>query len=93
MPRLTAEKFDAEEWAELYEMAGAKFAGPVAEHHDGVSMWASRINRWNVNEIGPKRDITGQLVAALRKRDIKIITSFHHAFNIQGYYTAEEGSN
>jgi alpha-L-fucosidase len=91
VPMLKAEKFDADEWAELYELAGAKFAGPVAEHHDGVSMWASRINRWNVNELGPKRDITGELVAALRKRDIKIITSFHHAFNIQGYYTAEEG--
>lgn len=91
IPMFKAEKFDAEEWAELFEQAGAKFAGPVAEHHDGFSMWKSKVNRWNAADMGPKRDITGELVKALRKRNIKIVTSFHHAFNIQGYYTAKEG--
>ena len=38
IPRFTAEKFDAEEWAQLFKSAGAKFAGPVAEHHDGFSL-------------------------------------------------------
>lgn len=91
IPLFKAEHFDAEEWAELYEQAGAKFAGPVAEHHDGFSMWASRVNRWNAADMGPKRDVVGELVRALRKRDIKIIASFHHAYNFQGYYTAKEG--
>jgi alpha-L-fucosidase len=91
VPKFKAEKFDAETWADLYEKAGVKFAGPVAEHHDGFSMWDSRVNRWNVAGMGPQRDITGALAKALRKRNIKLITSFHHAFNIQGYYTAEEG--
>jgi alpha-L-fucosidase len=31
--------FDPVEWAQLFADAGAKFAGPVAEHHDGFSMW------------------------------------------------------
>ncbi len=35
IPLFTAEKFDADEWAELFKEAGAQFAGPVAEHHDG----------------------------------------------------------
>jgi len=90
IPMFKAEKFNAEEWAELFEKAGAKFAGPVAEHHDGFSMWASKVNRWNAADMGPKRDITGEMVKALRKRNIKIITSFHHGFNIQGYYTAKD---
>jgi len=93
IPMFKAEKFDADEWAELFVQAGAKFAGPVAEHHDGFSMWASKVNRWNVAAMGPKRDITGELVAALRKRGLKIITSFHHAFNIQGYYPTVEGTD
>jgi alpha-L-fucosidase len=90
IPMFKAEKFNADEWAELFEQAGAKFAGPVAEHHDGFSMWKSKVNRWNAGDMGPKRDVTGELVKALRKRNMKIITSFHHAFNIQGYYTARD---
>ena len=39
--------FDPEEWAQLFADAGARFAGPVAEHHDGFSMWASKVNPWN----------------------------------------------
>ena len=91
VPMFTLEKFDPAEWAQLYKDAGAKFAGPVAEHHDGFSMWASTVNRWNVGNMGPKRDIAGELIKELRERDMKIITSFHHAFNIQGYYTAKDG--
>lgn len=93
IPMFTAPKFDAEAWAELYEAAGAKFAGPVAEHHDGFSMWASKVNRWNAKDMGPRRDITGELVTALDKRGIKIITSFHHAKNFQDYYTRVEGAD
>ena len=53
----TADKFDAETWADLFEEAGARFAGPVAEHHDGYAMWASDLTPWNVKDTGPKRDI------------------------------------
>ncbi|MEM9528843.1 MAG: alpha-L-fucosidase, partial [Bacteroidota bacterium] len=83
IPKFTAEKFDAEEWAQLMQDAGAKWGGPVAQHHDGFAMWDSEVNPWNAADMGPKRDITGELAAALRKRDMKLITSFHHARNLQ----------
>ncbi|MHC4465594.1 MAG: alpha-L-fucosidase [Planctomycetota bacterium] len=89
IPMFKAEKFDADEWAELYIRAGAKFAGPVAEHHDGFSMWASKVNRWNSVDMGPKRDVVKEITEALRKRGIKIITSFHHMYNFQGYYSKD----
>ena len=41
----TAEKFDPDEWAELFSKAGAKFAGPVGEHHDGFCMWDTQLLR------------------------------------------------
>jgi len=81
VPLFTAEHFDADEWADLFVQAGARFAGPVAEHHDGFSMWKSELTPWNAADRGPKRDITGELAKALRKRGLRLVTSFHHARN------------
>ena len=87
-PKLKSEggTFDPEEWAQLFADAGAKFAGPVAEHHDGFSMWASKVNPWNAKNTGPKLDLVGLLTEAIRKKNMKIILSMHHAYNITGYY-------
>ena len=87
-PKLKSEggKFDPDEWAQLFSDAGAKFAGPVAEHHDGFSMWASKVNPWNAKDMGPKLDLVGLLADAIRKKNMKIILSMHHAYNITGYY-------
>ena len=79
--RFTADKFDADEWAELFAASGARFAGPVAEHHDGFSMWDSTINSWNSARMGPKRDVTGELAATIRARGMKFAATFHHAQN------------
>lgn len=83
IPMFKAEHFDADEWARLFESAGARFAGPVAEHHDGFAMWDSDATPWNAVDMGPKRDITGEISAAIRKRGMKLITTFHHARNLQ----------
>jgi alpha-L-fucosidase len=79
IPMFKAEKFDADEWADLFQKSGAQFAGPVAEHHDGFSMWDSEVNPWNAKRMGPGRDITGELEKAIRARGMKFITTFHHA--------------
>lgn len=81
IPMFTAEKFNADEWAELFEKAGARFAGPVAEHHDGFSMWDTRYSEWNAAKMGPKRDVVGELSRAIKKRNLKFVTAFHHAEN------------
>ncbi len=80
VPKFTAEKFNAGEWAELFAQAGAKFAGPVAVHHDNFAMWDSQLTRWNSKGMGPHRDITGELETAIRARGMKFITTFHHGF-------------
>src|SRR5947207_6620984 len=46
--------WDPNEWAQLFADAGARFAGPVGEHHDGFSMWNSTVNEWNAANKGPK---------------------------------------
>lgn len=78
-PLFTAEHYNAEEWADLFVKAGAKFAGPVAMHHDGYALWDSKVSPWNAARIGPKRDLVGELAAAIRKRDMKFVATFHHA--------------
>ena len=83
VPQFTAEHFDPEEWADLFRRAGARFAGPVAEHHDGFSMWDSEVTPWNAMDKGPKRDIAGELEDAVKDRGMKFITTFHHARNLQ----------
>jgi len=81
VPGFTAEKFDAGEWVDLFVEAGARFAGPVSEHHDGYSLWDSAVTPWNSVDTGPKRDITKEMRDAVRKRGLKFITTFHHARN------------
>jgi len=81
IPKFKAERFDPEEWAELFKKAGAQFAGPVAEHHDGFSLWDSEINEWNAAKMGPKRDVVGELERAIRKQGMKFMVAFHHAEN------------
>lgn len=90
VPLFKAEHFDADEWADLFVKAGARFAGPVAEHHDGFSMWASKVTPWNTLDKGPGRDITGELQKAITGKGMKFITTFHHARNLQRYIGKEQ---
>lgn len=79
IPLFTAEKFDADEWLDLFEKAGAKYYFPVAEHHDGFQMYASEISHWNAAEMGPKRDILGELREATLRHGMHFATSNHRA--------------
>ena len=83
IPMFKATHFDPEDWAALFKQTGAKFAGPVAQHHDGFAMWESDVNPWNAAEMGPKRDILGEMFEALHKNGLKTIATFHHARNGQ----------
>lgn len=85
VPQFKAEKFNADQWADLFVKAGAKFAGPVAEHSDGFSMWPSKATPWNAMDKGPHRDVVGELEQAIKRRNLKFITTFHHACNLQRY--------
>ncbi|WP_109831110.1 alpha-L-fucosidase [Reichenbachiella versicolor] len=70
-------KFNAKEWVELYQRAGAQFAGPVAWHVNGCLNWDSQITDWNSAKKGPKIDIYGELAKEIRRTDMKLMASFH----------------
>lgn len=77
IPLFQAENFDPDKWAELFARTGAKYVVPVAEHHDGFQMYKSEISRWNAYEMGPQRDIVGELSESVRKRGMVSGASTH----------------
>lgn len=79
IPMFKAEKFDPQEWAKLFKEAGAKYVVPVAEHHDGFAMYKTSLSRWNAYDMGPRRDIVGELAQAIRKEGMIFGVSSHRA--------------
>ena len=77
IPLFKAEKFSPEDWASLFKEAGARYVIPVGEHHDGFQMYKSEISHWNAAEMGPCRDTTGELKAALDKQGLTMGISSH----------------
>ncbi|XVV07559.1 alpha-L-fucosidase [Actinosynnema sp. CA-248983] len=84
--RTAGGNFDPDEWAQLFVDAGAKFAGPVAEHHDGYSMWNSAVNEWNSVRTGPKLDLVKLHADAIRRKGMKLLLAMHHAYNFTGFF-------
>lgn len=72
-PLLKAELFDADEWAGIFKNSGAKYIVLVSKHHDGYTLWPSKYAPgWNSVEVGPKRDIVGELSDAVKKQGIRL---------------------
>lgn len=71
-----AELFNADDWAKLFERSGAKYIVLTSKHHDGYTLWPSKeANKtwgfnWNAVDIGPKKDLIGELFKAVRKTSV-----------------------
>jgi alpha-L-fucosidase len=72
-----AEKFEPEEWAQLFADAGVKYVIPVFEHHDGFTMYDSSLSEWTAVKMGPKRDLDGDLAKAVRTHGLHLGASSH----------------
>lgn len=79
IPMFKAEKFDADFWAETFKNAGAQYVVPVAEHHDGFQMYKSSLSHFNSVEMGPCRDVLGELKEACEKKGMTVCASSHRA--------------
>ncbi|MFI3269287.1 MAG: alpha-L-fucosidase [Rikenellaceae bacterium] len=73
-----ASGFNAKRLVDLIERSGAKYAGICAVHHDGFAMWNSGVVDFCAGKMGPKRDLLGEVMTELKKREIKTIATFHH---------------
>ncbi|WP_240499983.1 alpha-L-fucosidase [Sphingomonas montana] len=79
IPQFKAERFDPAQWIALFQQAGARYVVPVGEHCDGFAMYASKMTPWNAAEMGPKRDVAGELMTAARAKGMHFGLSSHRA--------------
>ena len=68
--RFKAELYNATDWSKLFAEAGAQYVVLTSKHHDGYCMWDSSdvptTWQWNVMDVGPRRDLLGELASAVR---------------------------
>ena len=79
IPMFTAKRFCPKEWIRLFKEAGARYIFPVAEHHDGFQMYKSGLSKYNAWDMGPHRDILGELKEEAEKQGLYFCTSSHRA--------------
>jgi len=71
------------EWVKFAKAAGMKYAVLTTRHHEGFSLWDSKVNPYNSVNYGPHRDIVREFVDACREFDLKIglyssMMDWHH---------------
>lgn len=77
-------KFNAADWVSLAKLAGMKYLIVTAKHHDGFSMWPSKISEYNVESMTSYRDdILSQIAKECAAQGLRFgcyysILDWHH---------------
>jgi alpha-L-fucosidase len=69
-------KFDAREYVALARDAGMKYLTLVAKHHDGFSMYATRLSPYNILHTPFARDVAGELAGECRRQGLRFCTYY-----------------
>ena len=66
-------KFDAKEWVRVFKGAGAKYVTITSRHHDGFSLWPTKVDDGYNIALSPfKRDILGELSKACDEAGLQL---------------------
>ncbi|XP_070808226.1 plasma alpha-L-fucosidase [Pituophis catenifer annectens] len=80
-PMFTAELFDAKQWADILSASGAKYIVLTSKHHEGFTLWGSKYSwAWNSVDVGPKRDLVGELATSIRNQTSLRFGLYHSLF-------------
>ncbi|XP_067100016.1 plasma alpha-L-fucosidase-like [Osmerus mordax] len=80
-PQFTAEFFDPKEWTDIFASSGAKYIVLTTKHHEGFTLWGSKYSwNWNAMDVGPKRDLVGDMAVALRANSDLRLGLYHSLF-------------
>jgi alpha-L-fucosidase len=92
IPLFTAAKWDPNAWAELFKKAGATWVQLSAQHHDRFALWDSALTKWDAKDMGPKRDLVGDLATAVRAQGLKFGVSNHIMYGDSFAYCGPNGT-
>jgi len=80
-PMFKAEFFDPNQWADIFEKAGARYVVLTSKHHEGFTNWPSNVSfNWNSVDVGPKRDLVGDLAKAVKSKPNLHFGLYHSMF-------------
>lgn len=66
-------KFDAKEWVRIMKGSGARYITITSRHHDGFSLWPTKVDDgYNIANTPFRRDILGELAQACRLEGIQL---------------------
>jgi len=65
-------KFDAEQWVQMAKDAGMKYLVFTSKHHDGFSMFDSKLTDYKISNSPFKRDVVAELADACHKGGLKL---------------------
>jgi len=65
-------KFDADEWVQTAKDAGMKYLVFTSKHHDGFSMFDSKLTDYKITNSPFKRDVVKELADACHKAGLKL---------------------
>lgn len=86
-----AERYDPAAWAALAKEVGMGYAVLTTRHHDGFALWPTKTDDFHAGRIGPKRDLVGPFVEAMRSAGLKVglyysPADWHHPDYPQGFF-------
>jgi len=85
-------KWNPESWAKLFRKVGARYAVLTTKHHDGFTLWPSRVkNPKRAGTTSASRDLVGELTAAVRGQGLKM--GLYYSGGLDWTFTSEPIKN
>ncbi len=83
-----APKFNPAKLMKLYADSGARYILVQGAHHDNFDLWNSKYQPWNSVNVGPKRDIVGEMFHEARKYNFRTGMAFHADYSLWWFQPA-----
>ena len=83
-PQFNPVKFDAKEWVRIAKDAGMKYIVITSKHHDGFSLYDSKVSEYDIVDATPyKKDLMRALADEAKRQGLKFcfyysIVDWHH---------------